>query len=164
MLKRVDDFPNYLIDEDGNVFREKTMRKLKPSYSKGYSYVALCRNHEVKRCRVHRLVAKAYIPNPDGLPCINHKDENKKNNNVNNLEWCTWRYNNTYGKNSPVAKASEARRVPIVQFTKDGKKIAEYESSYEAMRQTGFCQQNISSCCVGKRKSANGYVWKHKYA
>ena len=161
-MKRREDFPDYLIDENGNVFREKTMRKLKQTLSKGYSYVELYKDKQPKRCRVHRLVAKAYIPNPDCLPCINHKDEIKTNNNVGNLEWCTYQYNNTYGKVPPVVKAVEARKITVIQISKDGEIIAEYESSHEAMRQTGFRQQNISSCCVGKRKTAYGYIWRHK--
>lgn len=161
-MKRIEEFPNYLIDEDGNVYREKTMRKLKQTHSKGYSYVSLYYNKQEKRCRVHRLVAKAYIPNPDGLPCINHKDEDKSNNNVDNLEWCTYYYNNFYGENPPTIVATEARKIPVVQYTLDGKFVAEYESSHEAMRQTGFKQTNISSCCVGKLKTAYGFIWRHK--
>ena len=64
--------------------------------SKGYSYVSLSNMDRGRTFTVHRLVAKAFIPNPDNLPCVNHKDENKANNNVNNLEWCTSLYNNTY--------------------------------------------------------------------
>ena len=164
MLKQIEDYPNYVVDENGNVFREKTMKKLRESYSNGYSYVTLSNKGHTKRCRVHRLVAKAFIPNPDDLPCINHKDENKTNNNINNLEWCTYYYNNFYGKVPPIIKATEARKTPIIQYTIDGEKVAEYESTHDAMRKTGFFQTNISSCCVGKRKTAYGYVWKHKYA
>jgi hypothetical protein len=62
----------------------------------GYKYLVLCVNCKTKTTSIHRLVAQAFIPNPDNLPCINHKDENPANNNVENLEWCTYSYNNTY--------------------------------------------------------------------
>lgn len=161
-MERLKDFPNYLIDENGNVFREKTMRKIKPSYSNGYVYVQLWNHGKMKRCRVHRLVAKTYLPNPNGLPCINHKDENKANNNIDNLEWCTYQYNNNYGEISPIMKMQEARKRALVQMTLDGKIVAEYESSHEAKRATGINQSNISQCCLGKRHTARGYRWQFK--
>lgn len=63
----------------------------------GYPVVHLCKNHKPKYVKIHRLVAQAFIPNPNDLPEVNHKDENKLNNNVENLEWCTNKYNQTYG-------------------------------------------------------------------
>lgn len=71
-------------------------RKLKLNGGEKYIQVILCKNGKTKPFLVHRLVAEAFIPNSDNLPCVNHKDEDTKNNNVNNLEWCTYKYNNEY--------------------------------------------------------------------
>ena len=108
---------------------------------------------------VHRLVALAFLPNPDNLPQVNHKDENKTNNMVGNLEWCSKSYNINYGtRNERTAKANWKS---IKQFTKDGFFLKEYPSMKEASRQTGFYKSAISSCCKGKRKSAYGYIWRY---
>lgn len=162
-MKQIPDYPNYYIDENGNILNIKRNRYIKLQTQKdGYVCASLCKNGVIKRCRVHRLVAQAYIPNPNNYPCINHKDENKSNNNVNNLEWCTYAYNNSYGNSQPTIKAIEARKIPVIQMGLNGEIIAEYESSCDAMRKTGFNQTNISSCCVGKIHTAYGYIWKHK--
>lgn len=77
------------------------------NHSAGYKQVALTKNGKTKLYFVHRLVAKAFIPNPDKLECVNHKDENKANNRVSNLEWCTYKYNNTYGTTQQRANAKK---------------------------------------------------------
>ena len=132
-------------------------RILKPlRHTSGYLQVNLCKNGEVKHCLVHRLVAQTFIPNPDNLPEVNHKDENKTNNKVSNLEFCDAKYNINYGtRNDRCSK-------PVLQFTKDGEFVKEWKSSTDVERNLGFAQQHISSCCTGKRKSANGFVWKYK--
>ena len=93
----VKDYENYQVSNLGNVRNCKTGRILKPSTVWGYLTVCLHENRKQKTCRVHKLVAIAFIPNPNNLRCINHKDENKLNNCVNNLEWCSIEYNNNYG-------------------------------------------------------------------
>lgn len=160
----IQEFPNYSIDKNGVVVNTKTNRIMKQQTYHGYKYVQLNNDGKTKMLLVHRLVAMAFIPNPDNLPCVNHKDENKENNSVENLEWCTHSYNNYFGKAKPTVKAQEARKKEVEQYTKDGKKVAVYESACEAQRKTGICQANISKCCL-KRKgflSAGGYVWKFK--
>lgn len=123
---------------------------------RGYNIVSLCKNKEKKTWRVHRLVAQAFIPNPDNLPCINHKDENKLNNCVDNLEWCDHKYNNNYGtRNERLSK-------PVLQYTKDGKFIAEYPSIHEAERNTNIDDGSISRCCNGKYKHTGGFKWRYK--
>lgn len=100
------DIPNYenlyQISNRGRVKslhnRHKNKKYLKPCpTSKGYMSVSLCKNHTQKSFHIHRLVAENFIPNPNNYPCINHIDENKENNDISNLEWCTYQYNNTYG-------------------------------------------------------------------
>lgn len=101
MIKEITDFPDYFVTDDGRVFSTKRgeMKELKPGRNKdGYLTVLLCRDDGArKRLYVHRLVATVFIPNPDNLPCVNHKDENKTNNCVDNLEHCTHQYNDNYG-------------------------------------------------------------------
>lgn len=125
---------------------------------KGYFFVNLCKNGEYKSYIVHRLIAKAFIPNPENLPEVNHKDENKQNNCVENLEWCTHKYNNNYRtRNNRMAKANSK---PILQFTKNGEYINQWSSAIEIERKLGFYQTNISKCCLGKIKTAYNYTWR----
>lgn len=133
------------------------VRILKPQPDgDGYPYVTLCREGKRKLIHIHRLVAKAFIPNPLNLPVVNHKDENPKNNTVDNLEWCTVKYNNNYG-------TCKARRSKVVlQYDKSGNLVREWPSTKEVQRQTGFAQSNISNCCRGKYKSSHGYIWRFK--
>ena len=97
MIERIRGYPNYSVNHLGEVFNNKTGRKLKQTVKKGYCSVYLY-NEKGRKCFLtHRLVATTFIPNPHNLPEINHKDENSLNNNVENLEWCTRLYNVHYG-------------------------------------------------------------------
>lgn len=132
---------------------------------KGYLCVNLSSKGKSRCIEVQRLVAKAFIPNPDKLPCVNHKDENKKNNDAENLEWCTYQYNNLYGNRN--AKASLSRingklAFKVYQYTLDNEFIAEYPSLAEVKRMHGYDASKISLCARGKRKTAYGYVWKYE--
>lgn len=127
----------------------------------GYLNIELSKNCVKKHHSIHRLVAEAFIPNPDNLPIVNHKDENPNNNHVSNLEWCTRSYNINYGtRNEKVAvKLSK----PVFQIDKiTNEVITEYPSAAEAVRQTGFNYKHISACCNGKRKTAGGFKWQYK--
>ena len=161
-MKQIKEFPSYTVDEYGNVYNTKKNKlKAQQTYN-GYKYVQLHNNGKPKVALVHRLVAEAFIPNPEKLPCINHKDENKLNNSVENLEWCTYQYNNHYGKSKPTESAAEARKKAVEQYTMQGELVAVFESASEAQRQTGIKQSNISKVCLGRPTfhSAGGYVWK----
>ena len=129
----------------------------------GYLYVNLYKNREVKKFKVHRLVAQTFIPNPLGKPQVNHNNEIKTDNRVENLEWMTAKENNNYGtRNERAGKAnSKMQSKPVLQYTKDGKLIAEYPSTIEAERQTRIACSGISRCCRGNRKSAGGSIWKY---
>jgi len=147
-----------------------------PSKGKtGYLNVNL-RNGYEKRFYIHRLVAEAFIPNPENLPCINHRDEDKENNSIDNLEWCSHKYNNSHGtridricandeyKNSrdrSTRKAADKCFKPVLQFDKSGNFICKYESGVAAATETGISTALISQCCLGKIKTAKGYIWKH---
>lgn len=119
----------------------------------GYVMVGLCKEGKTKYCRIHRLVAQAFIPNINNYPMVNHKDENKSNNNVNNLEWCTCLYNNTYGnKNKNISN-------PIIQYDLKGNYINDYKSISEASRQTGICHATI----IYALKHTEGVTHNYKF-
>lgn len=104
---------------------------------------------------VHRLVAIAFIDNPYNYKEINHKDENKKNNSSENLEWCTRQYNNTYGS------LTENKKKKVLQYTKDGVFIASYNSIFDAHKATGANANHIGNVCRNERKSSGGYWWRY---
>ena len=143
----------------------KKERILKPGRDKdGYLFVSLCKNHKIKYCRIHRLVALTFIPNPNNLPEVNHKDEDKTNNRVKNLEWCDHKYNNNYG--TRIQRINEKNTngklsKPVIQYTKTGEFIKEWRSTWDVQRNLGYGQGHISDCCRDKRKSAYGFVWKY---
>lgn len=131
---------------------------LKPRLSKdGYYSVTLYKNGKSKQFKVHRLVAEAFVPNSDNLPQVNHKDENKLNNNVDNLEWCTAKYNINYGEGAKIRMKKIKSKLSKPVHCIDTDEI--YESAIEAERQTGI--QHISEVCSGKRESAGGMWWEY---
>lgn len=117
----------------------------------GYYFVSLHKHNHAKPFRVNRLVAETFIPNPDGLPCVNHIDKNRLNNRVDNLEWCSVEYNNRYSTNKAIS-----------QYTLDGVWVRDWDAISDATRLLGINTSNIAQCCRGKRKSAGGYIWKYK--
>ena len=151
----------YQVSNTGNVKSlERTVRcargykivpeKILEGYDNGngYLYVKLCKEGKRKQYRINRLVAQAFLENPQNLPEVNHKDKNPKNNCVDNLEWCTRQYNVEYSK----AKA-------VIGINKVSGLIVEFPSVMEAERQTDINNKNICACLKGKRKSAGGYYW-----
>jgi len=146
----------------------KPKRILKQATShKGYKIVKLCKIGEEHTCQVHRLVAEAFIPNPMNLPQVNHKDENKSSNAVENLEWCTNDYNVSYGTGRlrGIQKRINGKKSkPVLQFNSNGISLAEFPSVDEAARQLGNIskQGNICACCNGTRKTAYGFIWQYK--
>lgn len=142
-------------------------RILKPGKDrKGYLQVRLYKNGKAKTCKVHRLVAEAFIPNPDNLPCVNHRDENPSNNRVENLEWCTYEYNAEYGtRNERISKTltNGKKSKRVAQYTLSGELVKIWSSLNEIHRQTGWYIGNISKCCRGHRKysHAHGFIWRY---
>lgn len=162
MWRAIDGYENiYEISDSGEVRRIDTGYILKGHINPdGYHRVTLTVSGKSKIFLLHRLIAIAFIPNPYGYPCVNHKDENKSNNSINNLEWCTYRYNLNFGTRN--SRANQSRKKPILQFSKDGEFIKEWESVTDLKIATGMDITHVSSCCRGKRKTANGYIWKYK--
>ena len=143
----------YAITPEGEVWSYKKKMFLVPRNSKGYLRVKLCRDGQKKWYRVHRLVAEAYIPNPENLPQINHKDENKTNNCLQNLEWCDAKYNSNYGTRN------EKFKKPVLQYDLNGNFIKEWPSATDVGKEAN---DNICKCLKGKQKSAYGFIWKYK--
>ena len=149
----------------------KCLRKgkiLKPvKQNNGYLICNLWKNGQTEHKYIHRLVAEAFIPNSDNLPEVNHRDENKANNCVSNIEFCSHSYNTNYGtRNKRIAEKrlnSPTFSRPVLQLdVNTGRVISEYSSMAEAGRHTGFSIGNICNCCKGRYKTAYGYKWKYK--
>lgn len=151
---------HYQIDEVGNVWSVKSKKFLKPGINEcGYKYVILCKNGKRKNYKVHRLVAEAFIPNPDNLPQVNHRNEDKLDNSVENLEWVSHIDNIRYG--TGIRRSYIKRCKPVLQYTLDGEFVREWESANEAGR-NGYCCSSINRCCLNKYKKYKNYIWKYK--
>lgn len=129
---------------------------LKPCKNgRGYLFVNLQKEGKIKNTRIHRLVANAFIQNPYNLQEVNHIDEDKTNNNVENLEWCTREYNVNYGYRTKLAAKAQSKKVLCVETN------IIYQSTREAERQLGLYHNNISNCCNGKQNTCGGYKWRY---
>lgn len=138
--------------------KERILRGGKDRY--GYLHVTLYKDGKAKCHRVHRLVAQAFLPNPLNLLEVNHKDENKENNTVSNLEWVSAKENCNYGTRNERRAAKQSK--PVLQLTLNGQLVREWPSMNEAQRLGGYNQGKISLVCVGKRNIHKGYKWKYK--
>lgn len=166
----------YMVSNLGNVKSLKyggkdCEKNLTPKVNNcGRLWVELFRNGERKQFLIHRLVAKAFIQNPNNLPQINHIDENPKNNRVENLEWCTGKYNIEYyherhpeaarcRKHSP--KYKRRLNAKIKQVDKTGNTVRTWDDARTIVLETGFNQWSITQCCDGKRRTAYGFKWQY---
>lgn len=139
----------YAVTSCGKVWSYKRQKFLKPaSDKKGYFKVVLYKNGKCKNYKIHRLVAEAYIPNPDNLPQVDHIDNDKTHNYINNLQWITNRNNVRKGRNKP-----------ILQYDLNGNFIREWECANDVGREV---QSHICACAKGKLSTAYGYIWKYK--
>ena len=159
----------YQISNLGNVKSLNYLRKrierirIPNKNNSGYLCVGLHKGGKTKNCLIHRLVAEYFIENPDNLPQVNHIDEDKSNNCVENLEWCTAEYNTNYGTHNKRVSDTKASLVPnVLQYTLDGKFLNEYVSGRDAERKTGIPHGGILQCCQGKWRTWRGYIWKYK--
>lgn len=154
---RVKSVERDFVDSIGRKYTVKE-RILKGAPCGGYFIVTLRDNKgKRKNPRIHRLVAEAFIPNPDNKPQVNHKDEIKTNNHVENLEWVSAKENCNYGtRNERMAKA---KGKPVAQYTEDGEFVKVWQSICEAECQLGLC--HISEVVRGYRKISGGFVWRY---
>lgn len=125
-----------------------------------YLTISLYKNGVKQLKLIHRLVANAFIENPNNYSCVNHKDENKLNNDVENLEWCTHKYNSNYGTRNK--RISEKGRIMVNQYTLDGVLIKTWNSLTEISKTLHIPIGNICECCKGVYKTTHGYIWKYK--
>ena len=145
--KPVNEFPNYHISSFGNIINVITNKPLKPSLKGGYLSVSLVNYTNRISFKIHRLVALTFIENPENKSDVNHKDKNKLNNNVLNLEWMTRKENNIH-------------RCLGINIS-NNKNKAIYKSTADAGRKLNIKNQNIFAVIHNKRKSAGGFIWKY---
>ena len=156
----IKNYEDYSISNFGNI--RHFDKPLKPS---GYPYysVTLCKNGTTKNHHIHRLVAETFIPNPNNLECVNHIDENKLNNRVDNLEWLSRGDNSNYGNGhkkmvETKIKNGTMKHKSVCQLLNNNI-IAIYHSIKEATLHTGISSSNIVRVCKGDRQTAGGYGW-----
>lgn len=125
----------------------------------GYYIATLNKQTKQQTVKIHRLVAEAFIPNPNNFPQVNHKDENKQNNCVDNLEWCTQQYNMCYG--SFRARVAEAHKKPVIQLTLENKFIKRWASAKDAALSLNLYAAAITACCKGKNYKTGGFRWEY---
>lgn len=166
----------YQISNMGNVKSLNYMNHgiekiLKPKKNnKGYLWVEIRKNGEIGNFLVHRLVAMAFIKNPNNYPVVNHKDENTLNNNIDNLEWCTKSYNVRYSlerhperkRRDNIRESEKYRRhkKKLLMIDNEGKVVNTFESVCSYCKETNRNSWSIIECCNGNRKTAYGYKWK----
>lgn len=180
--KDIEDYPNYQVSSMGRVkvinYQHTDKEKILTPVPRrrGYLGIRLTKDNKRKIFQIHRLVAVAFIPNPNNLPQVNHVDEDKTNNCVDNLEWCDAKYNNAYGtrierisntlKGHNVSeetkkKISNSLSKPILQFDTKENFITKWKSASDVERKLGIKGCQIAGCCKGKKryKTAGGYKW-----
>lgn len=147
--------------KNGSIIRRVNEKIMTPVFTRGgYLRVTLKNQGKEKTKTIHRLVAESFIPNPCNLPQINHKDENKLNNSTDNLEWCTAKYNSTYG--TRISRLANSLSKPVLQYSLDKKFIKEFPSVKKAALSLGVNPSSIYSCVLGIHPSAYGYRWNYK--
>lgn len=158
---KIEGFEKYEVSNLGKVRNIKSGRILKPSLgNNGYLIHQLSEHSKRKTLLLHRIIATAFIDNPGKKPQINHIDENKLNNDLSNLEWCTEKENIIHG--TRTKRVAEKLSKKVIQLDLNDNILNEFESMVQAEQETGVSTGNISSCCSGKTKSAGGFKWRKK--
>ena len=151
----------YQVSNLGRVKRVKTGRVLKPSkHTEGYSMISLYKNSIKSTKKIHRLVAQAFISNTDSKSQVNHIDEDKTNNRVNNLEWVTSKENNNHG--TRTERMAKTKSIPIIATDLTTDESTDFNSGKECARQLGLHKQHITDVLKGRRNHTGGYTFKYK--
>jgi len=169
---RIHSLNRTITDKRGFKYKKKG-KELKPHKGEnGYIYISLKKNNFTKTFTIHRLVATYFTFNPLRLPEVNHIDENKENNKADNLEWCTHKYNNSYGtKNSRAMQNRDSSYVSIQNKKRLSKKVFQYDFNNNLIRiwpstqecqRNGFSQGCVAACCRGEYKQYYGYKWSYE--
>ena len=162
VFKPVLNYPKYHISNKGRVLslwkRKGKPIILKPSYPAGYPAVKLVQNKKVVCRHIHRLVLEAFVGPADGK-ITNHKDGDKRNNNLENLEWCTYKENLHHAMEMGLWHPPKGFGYPVEQLDEEGNVVAQYSSMNIACQQTKIW--GISSVCRGERKTAGGFKWRY---
>lgn len=149
----------YQIRADGTVRNAKTNNYLSGNVnSHGYMVMSLTRDGKKKDCKLHRLLALTFLPNPNNFGCINHKDGDKLNNSLGNLEWCTKGYNNRHARE---VLGVEMTAKPVCQSTLSGDFVALWVNISAAAKSVGVTSPCITDCCEGRAETAGGFVWNY---
>ena len=159
--KEIDWSPGYFISNYGRLKSFKIDKingkliKLTPHPNTGYPCAQLfnINTGKIKNTGIHRLVAEAFIPNPENKPCVNHINENKENNHVSNLEWATYKENNNHGTRTKRAARSRGKKVRCIETGEI------YYNASDAHRQTGI--GHVGDVCRGNRQIAGGFHWEY---
>lgn len=147
----------YRISKSGEALNAKTGCILHGNVnSHGYRVISLTKHGKKKDVKLHRLLALAFIENPNDFDCINHKDGDKLNNSLENLEWCSKGYNNFHAR-TVLNVSTDAK--PVIQSTMDGKFVACWANIATAAKTIGVSAPCITDCCDGRARQAAGYVW-----
>lgn len=150
----------YKVSNKGRVVSMTTGKQMRLSvHPKGYIMCGLTKNKKQMMHRVHRLVAMAFIPNPNNYPQVNHKDEIKGNNCVENLEWCTDAYNRHYGKTAE--RTAKAHQKQVDQYSVEGEFIKTWEGIKTASDTLHLSSSHITDCCKGRLNKTGGFIWKY---
>lgn len=149
---------NYLISDDGRIFNSDGHEMTQFKTNAGYMRVKLSRGIKRGMYLVHRLVAMTFIDNPNEYPIINHKDNDRCNNDVKNLEWC----NNSYNQKQRFKSCKGTKARLVAQITLDGKFVRLWNTPKDVFNSLGIQAQNISKVCRGERKQAGGYKWVYE--
>lgn len=167
-MKDIKDFEGlYAITSCGRVWSYRKQKFLQPNTDKdGYLYVVLSVNQKRKTVKIHRLVANAYIQNDNNFTQVNHRDENKQNNCVNNLEWCDSKYNDNYGtRNKRMGENHKGKTIgdkhPVSKKIICIETMIVYGSIREASRECNIHSGCICKCCKRERETAGGFHWMY---
>lgn len=157
------DIPNYeglyQVSNYGNIKGLKSQKILTPKKrNDGYFNIQLYKNNKRKKFFIHRLVAETFLENPNNYPCVNHIDENKHNNNVNNLEFCTIKYNNKYS----LYKNIKREKKVINQYDLEGNFIKQWKNIKTISKELNFSYYGIFNCLCGRQKTSCNYIWIYK--